>query len=100
MKQFQLSNLVKGLNLKFFKQSKFSNLHFLLYRAKTIKNSVSVNKQRSIAELNSIIEKLNKELISLNAYIESLEELIRETKGQNFDFISFKKNVIFPFIFE
>lgn len=76
---------------KFF----FFNSSISLFRAKTIKNSVSINKQRSVTELNTIIDKLNQEVISLNAYIESLEGLVREAKGPNFDFANFKKNVFY-----
>lgn len=42
-------------------------------RAKTIKNKVSINQQRSVAELNAIITKLQQELDSLRRYANILE---------------------------
>lgn len=50
-------------------------------RAKTIKNSVKVNKQRSVAELMAIIEKIKKELSFYKKYIAAMEGLIEQFKG-------------------
>ena len=47
-------------------------------RAKTIKNSVTQNKQRSVEELNLIITRLTAELTALKRYVTSLE---KELKG-------------------
>eukprot|EP01094_Clydonella_sp_ATCC50884_P019038 TRINITY_DN3635_c0_g2_i2.p1 TRINITY_DN3635_c0_g2~~TRINITY_DN3635_c0_g2_i2.p1 ORF type:complete len:1107 (-),score=368.20 TRINITY_DN3635_c0_g2_i2:148-3303(-) len=50
-------------------------------RAKTIKNKVKVNKQRSVAELMAIIERLKKELAYFKRYTKALEKAIEEVKG-------------------
>lgn len=52
-------------------------------RAKTIKNSVKVNKQRSVEELMAIIEKLKKELGFLKKYVVILEQELEKVKGPN-----------------
>ena len=52
-------------------------------RAKSIKNSVKVNKQRSVAELMAIIEKIKKELAYYKKYISCMETLLEQIKGAN-----------------
>merc|ERR1712137_1065258 len=52
-------------------------------RAKTIKNSVKVNKQRSVEELMAIIEKLKKELMYFKKYVTILEHELEKVKGPN-----------------
>ena len=44
-----------------------------MIRAKTIKNTVTVNKQRSVEELSKIVSTLKKDLRSLKKYTTSLE---------------------------
>lgn len=56
---------------KFNIDETISTLQFA-QRAKMIKNSVSVNKQRSVEELNQIIAKLTKEISQLKMYIQGL----------------------------
>ena len=41
-----------------------------------IKNSVSINKQKSVEELNLIIAKLTKELAQLKLYIQGLGHVV------------------------
>jgi kinesin family protein 5 len=45
-------------------------------RAKTIKNSVSVNSQKSVAELMLLVEALQAQLLQLRAYAQHLEKVI------------------------
>ena len=52
-------------------------------RAKTIKNSVKLNAQKSVAELMAIIEKLKKELAYFKKYIDILEKELEKVKGPN-----------------
>jgi hypothetical protein len=52
-------------------------------RAKTIKNSVQVNKQRSVEELNEIIAVLRKEVKALKRYAIFLESEMRKLKGSD-----------------
>lgn len=52
-------------------------------RAKTIKNSVQVNKQRSVEELNEIIAMLRKEVKALKRYAIFLESEMRKLKGSD-----------------
>eukprot|EP01050_Picozoa_sp_SAG11_P000820 SAG11_NODE_30_length_23132_cov_22.413277_8_plen_206_part_00 len=47
-------------------------------RAKTIKNRVKVNEEKSVAELNAIINQLKKENASLQKYALGLEGALRE----------------------
>ena len=47
-------------------------------RAKTIKNRVTVNEEKSVAELMAIINALKKENEGIKAYVYSLEEALRE----------------------
>jgi hypothetical protein len=51
--------------------------------AKTIKNKVSVNKQRSVTELMAIIERLKKELLYYRKFSASLEALLDEKVGSS-----------------
>eukprot|EP01132_Coremiostelium_polycephalum_P002820 gene2820-3505_t len=53
-------------------------------RAKTIKNLVKVNQQKSAAELQIIVNALTKELSSLKIYSISLENLITYMKSPNY----------------
>lgn len=57
----------------------------LSYRAKTIKNSVKVNKQKSAAEMAALIATLKKELSALQAYNVSLEKQIEFMKSPEYD---------------
>ena len=50
-------------------------------RAKSIKNSVKVNKQRSVAELIAIIERMKKELLYMKKYSVVLEQVLEGEKG-------------------
>lgn len=50
-------------------------------RAKTIKNKVTVNKQRSVAELMAIIERLKKELQYFQRYAGALEKALADLLG-------------------
>jgi hypothetical protein len=50
-------------------------------RAKTIKNKVTVNKQRSVAELLAIIERLKRELQYFQRYSAALEKALAEHLG-------------------
>lgn len=59
-------------------------------RAKSIKNSVKINQQRSVKELEQIIETLSNELALLRGYSEKLESTIL-SKDNNFDIDSLKK---------
>src|SRR3989344_8870985 len=52
-------------------------------RAKTIKNSVQVNKQRSVEALNEIIAMLRKEVKALKRYAIFLESEMRKLKGSD-----------------
>ena len=52
-------------------------------RAKTIKNSVKMNAQRSVAELLAIIDKLKKELTFYKKYVPILEQELEKLKGPN-----------------
>lgn len=54
-------------------------------RAKTIKNTVKVNKQKSAAELAALIQALRKELISLQDYNTLLEKQIDWMKSPDYD---------------
>lgn len=61
-------------------------------RAKTIKNTISINQQRSVEELNAIINKLNKELEGLKKYVSVLEiELLNANATIDLD--SLKRSV-------
>jgi hypothetical protein len=68
-------------------------------RAKTIKNSVSVNKQRSVEELNAIIIKLNKELAVLKEYVTILENELKGVKGPDWDIGTLRRKVNCYFFF-
>jgi len=65
-------------------------------RAKTIKNNVTVNKQRSVAELNEIIKKLRDEIAQLRKYIAFLENEVVQLKLNagisNFDINKFRND--------
>eukprot|EP01116_Phalansterium_solitarium_P019056 TRINITY_DN5222_c0_g1_i2.p1 TRINITY_DN5222_c0_g1~~TRINITY_DN5222_c0_g1_i2.p1 ORF type:complete len:836 (+),score=380.20 TRINITY_DN5222_c0_g1_i2:131-2638(+) len=62
-------------------------------RAKTIKNSVTVNKQRSMAEMNAIISRLTLEIDSLKRYVSVLEKELLGSKGAGFDFALLRSQV-------
>lgn len=47
-----------------------------------IKNSVSVNKQKSVEELNQIIAKLTKEIAQLKLYIQGLGHQVPKALDQ------------------
>ncbi|EGC33388.1 hypothetical protein DICPUDRAFT_154579 [Dictyostelium purpureum] len=53
-------------------------------RAKTIKNSVKVNQEKSAAELQIIVNALTKELNTLKAYSISLENLVNYFKSPSY----------------
>jgi kinesin family member 5 len=53
-------------------------------RAKTIKNVVKVNAQKSVAELNAIINRMKKELSAMKAYADGLEKTIEWMKGPEY----------------
>ncbi|KAF2077864.1 hypothetical protein CYY_000826 [Polysphondylium violaceum] len=53
-------------------------------RAKTIKNSVKVNQQKSAAELQAIVNALTKELGTLKMYSLGLENLVNYFKSPNY----------------
>ena len=61
-------------------------------RAKTIKNKVSINQQRSVAELNAIITKLQQELDSLRRYANILERDI-VTRDPKYDLDKARQDV-------
>ncbi|ELR10902.1 kinesin motor domain containing protein [Acanthamoeba castellanii str. Neff] len=52
-------------------------------KAKSLRNIVTVNRQRSNYELLQIIEMLKKELLAMKKYAEYLEEELRKLKGPN-----------------
>lgn len=54
-------------------------------RAKTIKNTVKVNKQKSAAELAALIQALRKELIMLQDYNTLLEKQLEWMKAPDYD---------------
>jgi hypothetical protein len=62
-----------------------------IFRAKSIKNVVTINKQRSIAELNAIIEKLNAELKTMKKYCSVLELELAGFKGSDWNVNDFRK---------
>jgi hypothetical protein len=66
-----------------------------MFRAKCLKNKVTINQQKSVAELNAIIAKLNAELESLRRYAAQLEKdiLLRDPK---YDLNKIREEVI-PF---
>ena len=65
-----------------------------IIRAKSIKNNVKVNKQRSVEELNRLLAKLSKEFELLKIYCSELEaEIIR--LNPKFDLALAKKVRIF-----
>lgn len=61
-------------------------------RAKSIKNSVKINQQRSVKELEAIIENLTRELNMLRAYVAALEECIL-SMDSSFDLNALKEKV-------
>ena len=74
---------------KFNVEETLSALQFAA-RAKSIKNTVKVNKQRSVEELNRILAKLSKEFEMLKAYCTELEaEILR--LNPKFDLNSIRK---------
>ena len=50
-------------------------------RAKTIKNKVKLNEEKSVGELNAIITALKKEVEGLQAYSVALEKALTEAGG-------------------
>lgn len=77
------------------KRTEFNGETNMRYRAKSIKNTVKVNKQRSVEELNRILAKLSKEFEMLKAYCTELEaELLR--LNPKFDFATLRKNTTIP----
>lgn len=62
-------------------------------RAKSIKNVVKINQQRSVKELEAIVENLTKELNLLRAYVASLEDCILSIEP-NFDLAALKKKAL------
>jgi kinesin family protein 5 len=60
-------------------------------RAKAIKNPVTQNKQRSVEELNRIIDKLTAELNVLKKYVAAVEKELETSKGPEWSLADFKK---------
>jgi kinesin family protein 5 len=63
-------------------------------RAKSIKNKVKINQERSVAELEAIIEKLTAELTRLRQYNEALERELVAAKGGDFNIETFRKKIL------
>lgn len=72
--------------ISFHSQQILISLYFIFFvwliRAKSLKNKVTINQQKSVAELNAIIAKLTAELESLRRYAARLEKdlLLRDPK--------------------
>jgi len=65
------------------------------HSAKTIKNKVSVNKQRSVAELMAIIERLKKELVYYRKFSSTLEKLLDEKLGPGWRAAVVRNSLVF-----
>jgi kinesin family protein 5 len=63
-------------------------------RAKSIKNKAKINQERSVAELEAIIEKMRAEITKLRAYNEALERELVSSKGSDFNIDEFRKKLM------
>ena len=63
-------------------------------RAKSIKNKAKINQERSVAELEAIIEKMRAEITKLRAYNEALERELVAAKGSDFNIDEFRKKLM------
>eukprot|EP01122_Echinamoeba_exundans_P010681 TRINITY_DN404_c0_g1_i1.p1 TRINITY_DN404_c0_g1~~TRINITY_DN404_c0_g1_i1.p1 ORF type:complete len:567 (-),score=86.52 TRINITY_DN404_c0_g1_i1:92-1792(-) len=63
-------------------------------RAKTIKNKVRVNQQRSVQELELIIQKLTADLKMFQQYARLLEAEIEQLRGSNYDLDGLRKRLL------
>jgi kinesin family member 5 len=63
-------------------------------RAKTIKNKVRVNQQRSVQELELIIQKLTADLKMFQQYARLLETEIEQLRGSNYDLDGLRKKLL------
>lgn len=63
-------------------------------RAKSIKNKAKINQERSVAELEAIIDKMRAEITKLRAYNEALERELVAAKGSDFNIDEFRKKLM------
>eukprot|EP00029_Vermamoeba_vermiformis_P007434 TRINITY_DN321_c0_g1_i1.p1 TRINITY_DN321_c0_g1~~TRINITY_DN321_c0_g1_i1.p1 ORF type:complete len:1029 (+),score=352.71 TRINITY_DN321_c0_g1_i1:163-3249(+) len=63
-------------------------------RAKSIKNKAKINQERSVAELEAIIDKMRVEITKLRAYNEALERELVASKGSDFNIDEFRKKLM------
>jgi kinesin family protein 5 len=79
--------------LQFNLEETISTLRFG-QRAKSIKNKAKINQERSVAELEAIIEKMRAEITKLRAYNEALERELVASKGSDFNIDEFRKKLM------